>query len=141
MLLYNTREGRIATYRRMFESNRWPEQLANFEALIKYYEDGGRVPQGKEEVWAFDGQASFGIRFYTHLDQMPEGWLYKRRFCDVRSDGTFDTCQQWICSVHNHCHQTRLLTLSLQTVKYHQLHYVPGPDEFLLADREGKVIL
>lgn len=73
VLLFNTREGRIASYRRMIESNRWPEQFTNFEALIKYYEDGGRIPQGNEEVWAFDGQASFGIRFYTHIDQMPEG--------------------------------------------------------------------
>lgn len=83
--LFKSREGRIAMYRRLINENRFPEQRANFEALIKYFEDGGKVPEGKEEIWAFDGQASFGIRFYTHINQMPEGWLYKTRWCDVRS--------------------------------------------------------
>lgn len=82
--LFNTPEGRIAAYRRMIDTNNRPDHRANFEALIKYYQDGGKVPQGQEEVWAFDGQASFGIRHYTSLDQMPEGWLYKVKYRDVR---------------------------------------------------------
>lgn len=82
--LWRTREGRIVGYKQMIESNHLPEQRANFEAMIRYYEDGGKVPEGKEEVWAFDRQASFGIRFYTHIDQMPDGWLYKHRWRDVR---------------------------------------------------------
>lgn len=60
-----------------------PEKRANYEALIRYYEEGGKVPEGDEEVWAFDGQASFGIRDYKRFDQMPEGWLNKHRHCDV----------------------------------------------------------
>lgn len=66
------------------ETNQKPEQRANFEALIKYFEDGGKIPEGDEEVWAFDGQASFGIRFYTNINQMPDGWLHKHKWCDVR---------------------------------------------------------
>lgn len=82
--LWKTLEGRIAGYKRMIESNHLPEQRANFEAMIRYYEDGCKVPEGEEEVWAFDGQASFGVRFYTHIDQMPDGWLSKHRWRDVR---------------------------------------------------------
>jgi hypothetical protein len=81
--LWNTREGRIAAFKRTIEKNLFPQNRANFEALIRYYEDGGKVPEGDEEVWAFDGQASFGIRKYTRFDQMPEGWLHKHRYCDV----------------------------------------------------------
>ena len=81
--LWNTREGRIAGFRRTIEKNLFPENCANLEALIRYYEDGGKVPEGDEEVWAFDGQASFGIRKYTSFDQMPEGWLHKHKYCDV----------------------------------------------------------
>lgn len=67
----------------MIEKNHLPEHLANLEALIRYYEDGGKVPEGDEELWASDGQVSFGIRRYTRFDQMPEGWLYKHKYCDV----------------------------------------------------------
>ncbi|KAJ0115786.1 hypothetical protein J7T55_010609 [Diaporthe amygdali] len=84
LLLWNTREGRIAGYKRMIQTNDLPEQRANFEALIKYYGDGGKVPEGDEEVWAFDGQVSFGIRFYTNLNQPPDGCFKKHRYCDVR---------------------------------------------------------
>ncbi|KAG8165617.1 hypothetical protein KVR01_004169 [Diaporthe batatas] len=81
--LWNTPEGRIAGYRRMIEKNRAPDQRANVEALIRYYEEGGKVPEGQEEVWAIDGEASFGIRDYrTNPDQRPEGWESKLRFCD-----------------------------------------------------------
>lgn len=81
--LWNTSEGRIAVYKRMVETEDVPEKRANYEALMKYYEDGGKVPEGKEEVWAFDGQASSGIRAYTNRDQIPEGWGQKHSFCDV----------------------------------------------------------
>lgn len=81
--LWNTREGRIAGYRRMVEKKHLPEHRANFEALIRYYEKGGRIPEGDEEVWAVEGEASFGIRDYKDDDQMPEGWLCKLRYCDV----------------------------------------------------------
>lgn len=91
--LWRTREGSIAGYKRMIEKDHIPEQRANIEALIRYYEGDGKVPEGKEEVWAFDGQTSFGIRFYTHIDQMPEGWLYKRKMCDVRG---FCLCRYWL---------------------------------------------
>lgn len=90
--LWNTREGRIAGYKRTIEKSLFPENRANFEALIRYYEDGGKVPEGDEEVWAFDGQASFGIRNYTRFDQMPEGWLNKHRYCDVSG---FCLCRYW----------------------------------------------
>ncbi|KAI3391432.1 hypothetical protein diail_7356 [Diaporthe ilicicola] len=80
--LWNTREGRIAGYKRMIEKKHRPQQRANFEALIRYYENGGKVPEGDEELWAVDGQTSFGIRKYTQVDQMPEGWLYKQKYLD-----------------------------------------------------------
>ncbi|ROW03571.1 hypothetical protein VSDG_01237 [Cytospora chrysosperma] len=107
--LWNTREGRIAGYRRMIEHEHEPEQRANLEALIKYYEDGGKVPEGKEEVWAFDGQASFGIRFYTRCDQMPDGWLYKHKWCD--------------------------------SSKWCQINSVPKPDDYMISDAQGRVLL
>lgn len=81
--LWNTREGRIAGYRRMIEKNYLSDHRANFEALIRYYEEGGKIPEGVEEVWAVEGEASFGIRDYLDDDQMPKGWLYKLRYCDV----------------------------------------------------------
>lgn len=34
----------------MIRLNHRPEQHANLEALIKYYEDGGKVPEGREEL-------------------------------------------------------------------------------------------
>lgn len=82
--LWNTREGRIAGYKRMIQTNYLPEQRANLEALIEYFEDGGKVPEGDEELWAFDGQTSFGIRFYTEINPPPDGWFQKHRWCDVR---------------------------------------------------------
>lgn len=82
--LWDTREGRIAGYRRMIRENQLPEHRANFEALIRYYEEGGKIPKGDEEVWAVDGEASFGIRDYIrNRDQRPEGWSFKLRYCDV----------------------------------------------------------
>lgn len=67
----------------MIETNHLPEQRANLEAFIRYYEDGGKVPEGQEELWSFDGQTSFGIRKYSSSNPPPEGWLYKIRYCDV----------------------------------------------------------
>lgn len=81
--LWGTREGRIAGFKRMIEKNRVPDLRANLEALVQYYEEGGKVPEGDEEVWAVEGQASFGIRKFTSFDQMPEGWLFKLKYCDV----------------------------------------------------------
>lgn len=76
----------------MMEKNIFPENRANLEALICYYENGGKVPGRDEEVWTFDGQASFGIRDYTRFDQMPEGWLHKHRYWDVSG---FCLCRDW----------------------------------------------
>lgn len=81
--LWSSREGRIAGYRRMIQNNHMPQQNVNLEALIRYYEDGGKVPEGNEEVWAVEGEVSFGIRFYAHSDEFPEGWFRKLRYCDV----------------------------------------------------------
>lgn len=83
--LWNTPEGRIAGYKRAIEKNHSPDDYLNLEALIRYYEDGGKVPEGDEEVWAIDGQVSFGIRRYTHFNQMPEGFLSAHKYCDVSS--------------------------------------------------------
>jgi hypothetical protein len=84
--LWDTQEGRITGYRRMIQENLHPENRANFEALIRYYKEGGKIPEGDEEVWAVDGEASFGIRDYIrNRDQRPEGWLSKLRYCDVSS--------------------------------------------------------
>lgn len=93
--LWDTREGRIAGFKRMIEKKLFPENHANIKALIRYYEDGGKVPEGDEEVWAVDGQASFGIRKYTRFDQMPEGWLHKHRYCDVSG---LSLCRYWLQS-------------------------------------------
>lgn len=81
--LWNTPEGRIAGYKRKIQKNHDPADRPNLEALIRYYEDGGKVPEGDEEVWAIDGQVSFGIRKYTSFDQMPEGFLSAQKHCDV----------------------------------------------------------
>jgi hypothetical protein len=68
----------------MIEKNHRPDHRANYEALIRYYEEGGKIPEGDEEVWAIEGEVSFGIRDYRGDGQeMPQGWLYKRRYCDV----------------------------------------------------------
>lgn len=81
--LFNSQEGRIAAYKRMIQKDTFPYARANIEALIRYYEDGGRIPQGDEEVWVIDGEVSFGIRKYTSFEKMPEGWLTKNKFLDV----------------------------------------------------------
>lgn len=60
----------MAGYKRMLVTENNSDQLSNFEALIKYYEDGGKIPEGKEEVWAFN---------------TPNGWAYKHRWYDVSS--------------------------------------------------------
>lgn len=81
--LFKTPEGRIAAFKRMLEKNTIPDSRVNLEALIRYYKEGGKVPEGDEEVWAVEGQVSFGTRNYTSFDQMPEGWLFKNKFVDV----------------------------------------------------------
>lgn len=81
--LWNTPEGRIAGYKRKIQKNYDPADHPNLEALIRYYEDGGKVPEGHEEVWAIDGQVSFGIRKYKSFDQMPEGFVSAQKHCDV----------------------------------------------------------
>lgn len=81
--LWKSREGRIAGYRRMIEKNHIPDHRANLEALIRYYEEGGKVPEGDEEVWAVEEEVSFGIRDYRGDNEMPEGWMCKLRYCDV----------------------------------------------------------
>lgn len=81
--LWNTPEGRIAGYRRMIQRNRDPADRPNLEALVRYYEDGGKVPEGDEEVWAIDGQVSFGIRKYTSFQQMPKGFMSAQKHLDV----------------------------------------------------------
>lgn len=80
---WNTREGRIVGYKRMIEKNHLPDHRANLEALIRYYEEGGKIPEGDEEVWAVEGEASFGILNWRDDDQMPKGWHCKLRYCDV----------------------------------------------------------
>lgn len=81
--LSNTREGRIISYRRAIEKNLFPDHRANLEAFIRYYEDGGKIPEGDEEVWAVEGEVSFGTRKYRTFEEMPEGWLTKLKFLDV----------------------------------------------------------
>lgn len=81
--LFKTREGRIAAFKRALGRDTVPGNRVNLKALIRYYEDGGKVPEGDEEVWAVDGEVSFGIRKYTSFDQMPEGWLFKTKYLDV----------------------------------------------------------
>lgn len=83
--LSNTRESRIITFRRAIRKNLFPDHRANLEALIRYYEDGGKVPEGDEEVWAVDGEVSFGTRNYRSFEQMPEGWLTKTKLLNVSS--------------------------------------------------------
>lgn len=68
----------------MIETNFLPDHRANLGALIRYYEEGGKVPEGQEEVWAVEGEASFGIRDYiNNSDQRPERWAFKLKYCDV----------------------------------------------------------
>lgn len=67
----------------MIEKNHLPDHRTNLEALIRYYEEGGKVPDGDEEVWAVEGEVSFGIRDYRGDNEMPEGWMCKLRYCDV----------------------------------------------------------
>lgn len=81
--LWDTPEGRVAGFKRMLESNKWPDHRDNLEAFIKYYGDGGKVPEGDEEVWAIEGQVSFGERPYNRPDLFPEGWFHMRRWRDV----------------------------------------------------------
>lgn len=79
--LWNTREGRVAGYKRMIETNSLPEHCANLEALIRYYEEGGKIPTGDEEVWAVEGEVSFGI--IRNHSQMPIEWHCKLKYLDV----------------------------------------------------------
>jgi hypothetical protein len=137
--LWNTPEGRIAGYKRAIEKNDSPDDHANLEALIRYYEDGGKVPEGDEEVWAIDGQVSFGIRKYTRFDQMPEGFLQKRKYCDVSS---FCLCRYWSRrSLISFSFVLLLTSCFSKSSKFYQLNSVPSSDEHLIADKEGRVIL
>lgn len=67
----------------MIEKNHIPEHHANIMALIQYYEEGGKVPEGEEEVWAVEGQVSFRTRGYKTFEEMLEGFMFKLRYCDV----------------------------------------------------------
>jgi hypothetical protein len=130
----------------MLENDEEPEQRANLEALIKYFEDGGKVPEGNEEVRAFDGQASFGIRFYTRFDQMPEGWLFKQKWCDVRCSCL---CRDWSRGppalawpfLDPNAAGIRFADSSLQSSKWCQINSVPKPDDYLISDAQGRVLL
>lgn len=107
--MYNTPEGKIASYKRRIRDTDKPAQRANLEALLRYYEEGGKVPQGEEELWAFDGRVVFEIMSNKSIDQLPEGWYAKPKVLDSR--------------------------------KFKQINTVPGPDAYMLAGRDGRVIL
>lgn len=50
--MFNTPEGRVAAYRRMLRVNNLePEQRPNLEALVRYYEEGGKVPGHRKRCW------------------------------------------------------------------------------------------
>jgi hypothetical protein len=81
--LWTTPDGQIAKFKHLIEKNLLPQQRANFEALIRYYEDGGKIPQGDEEVWADEREIAFGTRKHTSFEQIPKEWWTKTRFLDV----------------------------------------------------------
>lgn len=81
-LLWNTPEGRIAGFRRMIRENIHSDHRDNLEALIRYYENGGKVPTGQEEIWAMDGEIIVGI-LTERISQLPADWFRRRKYCDV----------------------------------------------------------
>lgn len=77
------RAQRIESLRREIEANTFPGQRVNFEALIRYYEGGGRLPAGMEELWVFDGELSWGRR--QRPEDFPPGVYWNpnvARFCE-----------------------------------------------------------
>lgn len=73
----------IRRHKECIESGEWPEHNINREAIIKYYEDGGRCPQDKEELWAINGQLYWGIK--RRPDDFPNGsyWDKTPKLCEV----------------------------------------------------------
>lgn len=57
------------------ESGEWPEHRSNLEAIIKYYEEGGRCPQ---DVDTCDGQFEFqNTQIYILYSPLPPTLCFK----------------------------------------------------------------
>lgn len=78
-----TPAARIEDLRRYIIEDKDPAQRINLETVIKYYEDGGRCPQGQEELWAINGQLYWGI--LRQPDDFPNGsyWDQSAKFREV----------------------------------------------------------
>ncbi|KAK0717052.1 hypothetical protein B0T26DRAFT_675427 [Lasiosphaeria miniovina] len=79
------RAARIALFRQLMGANEQPEQRINYEAYLRYYDEGGRLPRDDEELWAFNGELTWG-RFRTPED-FPPGVYWDRnivKFCDAK---------------------------------------------------------
>ncbi|KAK4160161.1 hypothetical protein QBC43DRAFT_293210 [Cladorrhinum sp. PSN259] len=78
------RAARIALFRQLIEANERPEQHINYEAYLRYYEEGGRLPRGDEELWAFNGELTWGR--FRKPDDFPPGVYWDRnivKFCEA----------------------------------------------------------
>ncbi|KAM0273500.1 hypothetical protein ACHAQH_008325 [Verticillium albo-atrum] len=53
---------RISALSSLTKDRHWQSQEQNLKALIRYYEEGSRCPVGDEEIWAIDGELSWGVR-------------------------------------------------------------------------------
>ncbi|KAK0701745.1 hypothetical protein B0T26DRAFT_681859 [Lasiosphaeria miniovina] len=77
------RAQRIAELRRDLDANTLPDQRVNFEALIRYYEGGGRQPAGTEELWVLDGEFVWGR--LRRPEDFPLGVYFNpnvKKFCE-----------------------------------------------------------
>ncbi|KAM0323864.1 hypothetical protein ACHAQA_008444 [Verticillium albo-atrum] len=57
-----TPANRMSTILALAEKREWESQRINLDALIRYYKQGNRCPIGEEELWAINGELSWGIR-------------------------------------------------------------------------------
>lgn len=80
---HSTPASRIQEYKEQIEAEPDSPHRINYEAFIRYYEEGNRCPQGFEELWAINGVLYWGIK------RMPEDfpgnsrWDASPKFCEV----------------------------------------------------------
>lgn len=73
----------IARLKREIDESTSPKAIVNLEALLSYYEEGGRYPEGEEELWAINGKLYWGIKRYP-ADFPGDTFFKGTKHCEVR---------------------------------------------------------
>lgn len=78
---HHTPATRIEDLRNLITTGQFPELRADLEALIRYYENGGRCPQGEEELLVVNGQLYWGTCWGPN--NTPEGTYKTPKYKEV----------------------------------------------------------